>query len=233
MTGRPTRAVVFDLDGTLLDSLPLVLRAFTHALEPFGGRPTMAMFAKLGGPPERIFSEFVEDPRQVPAALRRLDEFNRENQHLIVPFTGAAAVLGALRERGVALGVWTGRDRESTEFLLRIHGLSDQIGAVVCGDDLASHKPDSAGLNKILGQLGVPAAETLYMGDADVDVLGGSDAGVDTILIRHSREPEPAVVSRAWKIVSSPSEAYECAILRTTARFQTGGGGGKSAGFPP
>ena len=77
--GHPTRAVVFDLDGTLLDSLPLVLRAFTHAVAPFGGRPTMAMFATLGGPPERIFGDMVADPNQVPAALRRLHDYNLEN----------------------------------------------------------------------------------------------------------------------------------------------------------
>ena len=59
---RPIRAVIFDLDGTLFDSLPLVLRAFQHALEPFGGRPTMATFAALGGPPEKIFPLLISTP---------------------------------------------------------------------------------------------------------------------------------------------------------------------------
>jgi len=215
--GHPTRAVVFDLDGTLLDSLPLVLRAFTHAVAPFGGRPTMAMFATLGGPPERIFGDMVADPKQVPAALRRLHDYNLENQHQIEPFAGAVALLDVLAKRGIQMGVWTGRDRLSTDFLLDFHGLRTRFESIVCGDDLDSHKPDSAGLIELLRQLDVPAAHALYVGDADVDVLGGVGANVDTILISQAREARPAVASQAWRAVASPGEAYEW-VMRCTAQ---------------
>ena len=215
--GHPTRAVVFDLDGTLLDSLPLVLRAFTHAVAPFGGRPTMAMFATLGGPPERIFGDMVADPKQVPDSLRRLHDYNLENQHQIEPFAGAVALLDVLAKRGIQMGVWTGRDRLSTEFLLNLHGLRTRFESIVCGDDLDSHKPDSAGLIELLRQLDVPAAHALYVGDADVDVLGGVGANVDTILISQARESQPAVASQAWRAVASPGEAYEW-VMRCTAQ---------------
>jgi len=56
----------------------------------------------------------------------------------------------------------------------------------------------------------------LYVGDADVDVLGGVGAGVDTILIGHAREPAAEIACRAWRAVTSPFEAYEW-ILRCTA----------------
>ena len=65
---RP-RAVVFDLDGTLLDSLSLVLAAISHALEPFGGRPTKEIFAHLGGPPERFLCGLLDDLKNLPVAL--------------------------------------------------------------------------------------------------------------------------------------------------------------------
>ena len=68
----PTEAVVFDLDGTLVDSLPLVLQAISYAIEPFGPlRPTMEIFARLGGPPERFMPGLLNDPRDTPAALAR------------------------------------------------------------------------------------------------------------------------------------------------------------------
>lgn len=213
---HPTRAVVFDLDGTLLDSLPLVLRAFSHALSPFGGQPTMDMFANLGGPPEKIFPSLIADASHVPAAMRRLHEFNRENHHLIVPFTGATALLGELQARGVPAAIWTGRDRFSTEHLLDLHGLRDLVVTVVCGDDLPTHKPDSAGMTEILKRLQKEPHEVLYVGDADVDVLGGVGAGVDTMLINHARLPAEAVAQRAWRTVTSPFEAYEW-VLRCTA----------------
>ena len=214
---HPTRAVVFDLDGTLLNSLPLVLRAFSHALEPFGGKPTMEMFAHFGGPPEKIFQGLVSHARDVPAALTRLHEFHRDHHHLIEPFPGAKAMLGELRSRGVALAVWTGRDRASAEHLFTLHGLGEFFTEVVCGDDLSSHKPDPAGLCEILSRLGLNAHEALYLGDADVDVTGGAGAGVDTILIQHARIATPEISAQAWCLVGSPFEAYEWALRCASA----------------
>ncbi len=212
---NPVRAVVFDLDGTLLDSLPLVLRAFTHALAPFGGRPTREMFATLGGPPEKIFPALIADAADVPAALRRLAEFHREHSHQILPFAGAMAVLVELRSRGLRLAIWTGRDRATADELLSIHGMATFMDAVVCGDDLHSHKPDPAGLNEILRRLGVAASEAIYVGDADVDVLGGTGARVDTILIRHARVPEPGVAALARCLAATPGDAYDWLLRRT------------------
>lgn len=205
----PTSAVVFDLDGTLVDSLPLVLRAITHAIEPFGPvRPTMEIFARLGGPPERFMPGLLDDPRNTPVALQRMEDFHRENHHMIRPFDGATDVLEKLRARDVQIGIWTGRDRETTDWLLNHHGLTRFFDTVVCGDDLPSHKPDPAGLREILLRLETPGRETLYVGDADVDVLGGAACSVDTLLIRHSREIDAEIRSKAWRTVTSPVEAY-------------------------
>jgi phosphoglycolate phosphatase-like HAD superfamily hydrolase len=214
---HPTRAVVFDLDGTLLDSLPLVLRAFSHALTPFGGRPTMETFAHLGGPPEKIFPSLIPDASHVPAAMIRLNEFTRENHHLIAPFAGALALLSELKAREVRLAIWTGRDRASTDSLLLSNSMTPFFDVVVCGDDLPTHKPDPAGLIEILSQLSLKPADALYMGDADVDVLGGVGARVDTILINHARTAPEGIATQAWRSVRSPFEAYEWA-LSCTAR---------------
>jgi pyrophosphatase PpaX len=210
--GRETRSVIFDLDGTLMDSLPLVLRAFSHALEPFAPVPTMQIFAHLGGPPERIFPSLLGGDRHLREAIARLEAFNRDNHHLIEPFAGVPVVLEKLRQRDVSLAVWTGRDRESTDWLLERHGLAGFFGAVICGDDLPSHKPDPAGLREILRRLDAAAPTSLMVGDADVDVLGGAACGVDTLLINHAREVETTVRAKSWRTVSSPFEAYELVL---------------------
>lgn len=205
---QPTRGVVFDLDGTLLDSLPLVLRAFQHALEPFGGKPTMATFALLGGPPEKVFPSLIADPRDVPAAMKRLHEFHEQHPELMEPFAGALALLEELHGRKVKLAIWTGRDRASAQHLLTHHGMAKFFSTVVCGDDLPSHKPDPAGLRAILDALALTPVHTVFIGDADVDVLGGADLGIDTLLITHGRALEPEIERRAVGIVATPAEAY-------------------------
>lgn len=212
MSGRlhPTRAIVFDLDGTLVDSLPLVLRAITHAIAPFGPpQPTMEIFKKLGGPPERFLPALIGDPRHVPAALQRMTAFHHDNRHLIRPFDGVGVVLERLRQGGAKLAIWTGRDRESGEALLAAHRLEKHFSTVVYGDDLPTHKPDPQGLREILVRLGVTEREAIMVGDADVDLLGAIACGVDAVLIRHAREMDESLEAKAWRTVTSPIEAYE------------------------
>jgi HAD superfamily hydrolase (TIGR01549 family) len=204
---RP-RAIVFDLDGTLIDSLPLVLAAINHALEPFGARPTMEIFARLGGPPARFLASLLDDLNNLPTALARLDAFHQENAHLIQPYDGVNALLARLRNLDIQVGLWTGRDRSSADWLLQKNQLEGFFATVVCGDDLPSHKPDPDGLREIMRRLGVQPVDTLLVGDADVDVLGGVGCGVDTLLIRHEREVELHVAAKSWHTVRSPREAF-------------------------
>src|SRR4051812_27216938 len=115
--GDRPKAVVFDLDGTLIDSLSLVLQAIGHAIEPFGPKPAKDILAKLGGPPERFLVTLLEDPRNVPVALQRMTSFHEANSHLIQPFEGARTLLQRLKSQA-QLAIWTGRDLISTEYLL-------------------------------------------------------------------------------------------------------------------
>jgi len=209
----PTTAVVFDLDGTLVDSLPLVLSAIAYAIEPFGPvRPTMEIFARLGGPPERFMPGLIDDPRNVAAALERMETYHHANHHLISPFDDATVMLEHLRARKIACAIWTGRDRESTNWLLAHHNLLHHFDTVVCGDDLPTHKPDPAGLLAILRRLSVPSGQAVFVGDADVDVLGGAACDVDTLLICHGRQIDREVSAKAWHSVASPHDAYRVVL---------------------
>lgn len=204
------RSVIFDLDGTLIDSMPLVLKAFAHALEPF--RPELSIddiFARLGGPPLRTFIELTGSEENALEAMRRLEAFGFENGALVKPFEGMRVFLDTLRSKGLILAIWTGRDRATTESILTAHGLTGLFQVVVCGDDLPTHKPHPEGIATILKHLDVKAHEALYAGDADADVLGGAAVGVRTILIRHGRSVDTAVSAQAWRDVDLPGDAYK------------------------
>lgn len=205
--------MVFDLDGTLVDSMPMVLRAYAHALEPFRpGLTAETIRRALGGPPGRFFAEMISDPRQMAEASRRLRDYGAEHWKLMQPFGEMLALLGELRAAAHALAVWTGRERESTLWLMRQHGIDALVHELVCGDDLPSHKPDPAGLEEVLRRLGVARENAVFVGDSEVDVLAGSAIGVRTILITHGVRPDAHIESRAWRVVASVGEAS--ALLR-------------------
>jgi len=212
--GRRTRAVVFDLDGTLVDSMPLVLRAFAHALLPYCGALTEQQITeRLGGPPDRTLRSFIADEAKLPEAMERLVDYDAHHRELIRPFDGMHGVLDHLRGARQSLGLWTGRERESTLWILQQHGMGTKLDSCVCGDDLPTHKPHPGGLEEALRQLQVDRDEALFVGDADVDVLAGAAHGVRTLLICHDREVDAAIRAKAWRSVNTPAEAY--ALLRT------------------
>lgn len=208
-----SRTVIFDLDGTLVNSLPFVLRSLSHAVEPYTDLPlTMEVFGKLGGPPSRFFHEWIEDPADVRSAVGRLEAFTEAHGHEIEAFPGACDTLRGLRDASVSLAVWTGRDRESTLRVLDHTGLAGFFSEVVCGDDFPTHKPHPQGMLAILGRLGSLAGLALFLGDADVDVEAGHACGVSTILIQNGRTVPATVLGKAWRVVPAPDEGYRLAL---------------------
>lgn len=189
--------------------MPLVFRAYAHALAPH--RPPMTdteLSAHMGGPPEKILAGILRDPAEVADALQRLTDFGAANWHLIRPFAGARELLEKLRARGCATAVWTGRERASTEILLREHRFESLLGTWICGDDFPSHKPAPEGLAEALRRIAVTPSEALLAGDHDADVLGGVALKVRSIRITHGQPVPEHSCQIAWKSVNTPAEAY-------------------------
>lgn len=202
--------VVFDLDGTLVNSLPMVIAAFRYAISVYQTPPTEEeILSRVIGPAEVNLRNLLHGTdHYIPAALNRLLEYNARHQDEILPFPGAEELLDELLHQGTPVALWTGRDRATTSEILTRNKWWPYFQKVVCGDDFPTHKPDPEGLEHILEELSLHSSETLFVGDADVDVLAGYAIGVDTLLIEHHRQVSARIRKMCRETVNFPEDAY-------------------------
>ncbi len=172
------KCILFDLDGTLVNSLTVTFDGFNHAFQKFGGKlhspeEIMAHF----GPGEReIFGKVLGDEFGEPAQAAYF-EYTRERLHEAPLFPGISEVLTECRSRGLKLGIVTGRGRESTKFILDHLGIYDQFGCVLTHDDLSSSKPSPEGILRALEILGEKPEDAVYVGDMWMDIRAAKRAG--------------------------------------------------------
>lgn len=166
-------AVVFDLDGTLIDSLPHVAEAGNAVLlaEGLPGLETDAFryFVGLGEQVflDRLIAATGLNPSDRPALMRRfIDGYKVVSQHSQL-FPGVQAALLSLKKRGVPIGLCTNKPQEALSVVLKSLGWQDMFGAVVAGDTLALRKPHPEPLHLAFQTLGVDGG--LYVGDSETD----------------------------------------------------------------
>ncbi|GAA3240558.1 phosphoglycolate phosphatase [Pseudonocardia petroleophila] len=167
-------AVVWDMDGTLLDSIDAIAAAFAAAAGR-GPIPPAEVERLFRLPtPEAILADLTGRPTGVDAFYRALAA---EAAH-VRPYPGIRVALTALT---VPTGVFTGSNAVATDILLRATGLRDLFGTVVAGDDVDRRKPDPAGLELACRRLGVPAGSALYVGDSATDLETARRAGASPV----------------------------------------------------
>ena len=180
-----SRAVLFDLDGTLADTVPLIAQHISDALNAHGIACTPRDVYPLIGRPivdaMNELHEFASDGARMEAVIVEYraalhEAVNAAGTDLVLP--GVRAMLRELREAGFAVGVVTAKGGPQAEHLLTITELRDLVDVLVSTDDVDRGKPapDSALLG--LERLGAAAAETWYVGDAMSDMEMALAAGM-------------------------------------------------------
>lgn len=183
------RGVVFDLDGTLVDSLPDVTAALNRAFGAYGYpsvaaehvEPAMGHGARLLV--ASVISAAVPDTVLDPAALdevcaRYEREYAQEPATLTAPFDDAVQALRSLHQRGIALGICTNKTTDLAGHVLTAVGLRDYITEVVGRDSTPHPKPDPRHLLAVVAGLGLDRGDVVYVGDNPVDVAVADGAGV-------------------------------------------------------
>ncbi|MGG3737374.1 pyrophosphatase PpaX [Aeribacillus pallidus] len=173
--------LLFDLDGTLIDTNELIISSFIHTLNhyypdqykredvlPFMGPPLADTFMKI-------------DSERVDEMIERYRKYNLENHDLLVKeFDGVYETIQALHEQGYKMAIVSTKIRDTVIKGLRLTKLDKFFDVVVGLDDVKHAKPDPEPLQKALQQLSSTPDEALMIGDNSHDILGGKNAGTKT-----------------------------------------------------
>jgi phosphoglycolate phosphatase len=194
-------AVVFDLDGTLVDTAPDILAYLNDMLAELarpGLEPSLAR-SMIGDGVRSLLLRGLEASGGVPADLdieslfqRYLVRYTEEPVKLSRPYEGVIDRLEALSSAGVRLGVCTNKPQQATNRVLSRLGLDRYFGSVIGGDALPVKKPDPAHLLTILEQLNVKPERTALIGDSETDLKTARAAGTPCILVSFGYTKVPA-----------------------------------------
>lgn len=177
------RTVLFDLDGTLIDSIELILESYHHTLAAHGREPVSdaEWLAGVGTPLRVQLRRAARSEEDLVALAATYREYNLANHdRMIRPFPGVTELVLALRDAGYRTGVVTSKNRYGTLRGLQLVGLVEAIEVLVCADDVQHPKPHPEPVERAVSALGVDPARTLYVGDSIHDLHSGRGAGVQT-----------------------------------------------------
>ena len=180
----PLRAVLFDLDGTLIDSIGLIVDAMHHAFEGFGGTvPADSVWmAGIGTPLFKQLALYARSAEELDMLRERYRAYQFiHHDDVIKEYPGTTAVLEDLHARGLAMGIVTSKGDELARRGLELTGLARFLPVVVSADSVTKYKPEPEPVLLALERLGVRADEALMMGDSPHDISSGNAAGVRTI----------------------------------------------------
>lgn len=190
--------VIFDLDGTLIDSAADLAAAVNALLAGFGGEPLpLAQVRPMIGDGvamliARALAARGLEPSDPEAAAR---EFMRHYASMATSrtraFPGVRAALEALRTDAIALAVCSNKPERITRDILQSLGLAGYFPRVVGGDSLPFRKPDPRVLLAVLEEFAVPPAAALLVGDSEVDAATARAADVRFVLMRHGYHRGP------------------------------------------
>lgn len=206
--------VLFDLDGTLIDTNHLIVTSFQHTLKEKLGLEVSeaAIYKHFGEPLPTTMARYSPDLAEELTDFYRV--FNLANHDALVRnFEGVREMLADLRAAGVKLGVVTSKRRDLALRGMQVCGLQDCFDTVVGMDETEKHKPEPEPVFLALERLGArPGAHVLMVGDSRFDVECGRNAGVRTAAVGWTVQDRSGLAPDYW--VESPADLTEL-VLRT------------------
>ncbi|WP_028609165.1 pyrophosphatase PpaX [Paenibacillus harenae] len=191
MTGK-IKTMLFDLDGTILDTNELIIRSFIESLKGYTpddfGREHI--IPSMGEPLTDQMKRFsgLEDVTHLVAAYREVNL--RLHDEYVKPFEYVNEVIAKLHDNGIQIGVVTTKMRLTTERGLKFVGLFDYVDSIVTIDDVKNPKPHPEPVSKAIELLGAEPGMTMMVGDSIVDIQSAVAAGAIAVGVAWSLKGE-------------------------------------------
>ena len=214
---QPPRAVLWDLDGTLVDSEEFHWLSWRDTMRLEGIELTYAQFlASFGQRNDRILAAWV--PGADPERARRIgDDKEAEYRRLVAsrglaPLPGAREWLAALRQDGWKQAIASSAPRQNVVTMLRVLGLEPELDAIVSAEDVTKGKPDPQVFLRAAEQLGVPPARCIVVEDAAAGVEAGRRGGMHTIGVTRNGTLDADIFVRSLEDL--PADAFDRLLVK-------------------
>ena len=200
--------ILFDLDGTLLNTRELINRTFIHTFEHF--RPEKVLtdeeLDSFFGPSLRqTFSKYSEDEAEIQEMIQYYREYNVSiHDEIVTAFPGAKALIRTLANKGYKLGVVSSKKADLVEHGLELFGMLEKMRIVIGEDNVEHPKPDPEGILRAMEVL--HSKKALYVGDGVGDILAGKNAGIDTIGVLYSNRKEQIIAAEPTYTIQNLNE---------------------------
>lgn len=222
--------VIFDLDGTVVDTVELIVESFRYTTRTVLGKilPDELITAGVGQP------LMAQMKRLSPEHAQELYDVYREYNHrrhdeLIRGYDGIDEMLGKLKAAGRRLGIVTSKSRDTTGMAFRAVGLEDHFDAVVTATDTTEHKPSPVPISLCLERLDATPDDAIYVGDSPVDIQAGAAAGIATCAVAWGVfGPEPLLAAGPDFWVDDPSGLLRLCLYGEGRRMGAGGASGEA-----
>jgi len=169
------KGLLFDLDGTLIDSIPLIVFSLRHAVQSVLGITLSdeVLMHNIGKPLIYQLRDFsVEHADELLLVYRKHNAEHHDGQ--VKAYPGTAKTLETLSDMGYPLGVVTSKAREGAIRGLEVCGLASYFGVLVAYEDTTKHKPEPDPLLHAAELLGVPIEQCVYVGDSEFDMMAAA-----------------------------------------------------------
>jgi HAD superfamily hydrolase (TIGR01549 family) len=180
---KPLKAVVFDFDGTIINSIESTMVSFNYAIEKVDVGPFTSEEIKkyFGAGADRILKQLIGDNKKSLEAFAVFKEHQRANAHTMILHAGIISLLEMFHQINIPMGIVTGRHSDDLEILLAPHQLHHFFKFLICDNHVSQSKPHPEGLFLAAKKLGIHPDEMIYIGDSLGDIEAAQAAGAISI----------------------------------------------------